>query len=349
MANQEAPRYSNDERLTEAQREQYDAAHHALQGRGGQGNAGGGAAGAAGISMILIGSIVVFMLYACFYPIAALVTLITGYIVSQAFGFFVPGVGWIAHFMVALPLCFGALMIFREHEWKLERKRGYMMARHVLRLVFTALIVSTTATFVMQGDRIRDGVSLEKSLSWMHFAIVAASLLIVHFVGRRLDRRTLANLEPAGAANAKQGWRPSPSRSRWQVPGMEAAPPALRKGLPTMTLVGGLFGAFLGYAAFETSVSTLVGLFAGCLGGALLMFLCWVITRPVGGLFDRLPLLWPVLMGAIIGAAVALRLAQADQGDMAAYLVPGLIGGALVLTVPYLLYAIVRRWTFRTA
>jgi uncharacterized membrane protein YeaQ/YmgE (transglycosylase-associated protein family) len=134
-----------------------------------------------------------------------------------------------------------------------------------------------------------------------------------------------------------------------QIPGMEFAPAPLRRGLPVMTAVGGVFGAFLGYAGFETATSTLVGLFAGCIGGALLMFVCWLITRPLGALFDRVPLLWPLLMGAIIGAGVGWRLALADKAALSTYLVPGVIGGALMLAVPYLLYALVRRMVARPA
>mgnify|MGYP003498043269 CR=1 FL=1 len=63
--------------------------------------------------------------------------------------------------------------------------------------------------------------------------------------------------------------------------------------------------------------------------GALLMFVCWLITRPFAALFDRLPLLWPLLMGAIVGAGVAWRLALADNAAIAVYLLPGVIGGAL--------------------
>ncbi len=52
-----------------------------------------------------------------------------------------------------------------------------------------------------------------------------------------------------------------------------------------MTVVGGAFGAFLGYAGFETATSTLVGLFAGCVGGALLMLVCWAHHPPGGCAF----------------------------------------------------------------
>lgn len=114
-----------------------------------------------------------------------------------------------------------------------------------------------------------------------------------------------------------------------------------------MTLAGGVFGAFLGYAAFETATPTLVGLFAGCIAGALLMFTSWLATRPVGVLFDRVPLLWPLLMGSIVGAGVAWRLALADKAALAAYLAPGMIGGAIALAAPYMVYAIVRRFTAR--
>lgn len=120
-------------------------------------------------------------------------------------------------------------------------------------------------------------------------------------------------------------------------------PPPLQRGLPVMTLVGGLFGAFLGYAGFETATSTLVDLFAGCIGGALLMSICWMITRPIGGLLDRMPVLWPLIMGSMIGLGIAWRLAIADHKSMAVYALPGVIGGALALALPYLLYTLLRR------
>ncbi len=342
-------RHTHDERLTEAQRDAVDASYDALQNRGtGLGNSGGvGAAGAVMVPLIIIGSFVVFMLYACFYPVGALVALVTGFIVSRVFDMLVPGVGWIAHFLVLLPLAFSALMIFQQRlEWRLEQKRGYLIGRHVLRLVFTAVIVGLSTTFITEQENLRDRQPLDESYSWTHFAIVVAALVLVHFVGRWQDRRlvTVAAEEPS--------WSPAPSarqRPRMQIPGMEFAPAPLRRGLPVMTVVGGVFGAFLGYAGFETATSTLVGLFAGCIGGALLMFVCWLITRPVGALFDRVPLLWPLLMGAIFGAGIALRLAQADKGELSTYLVPGVIGGALVLAVPYLLYAVVRRMVARPA
>ena len=341
-------RHTHDERLTEAQRDAVDASYDALQGRGaGSGDSGGaGAAGAVMAPLIIIGSIVVFMLYACFYPVGALIAIVTGFIVSRVFDMLVPGVGWIAHFLVLLPLAFSALMIFIQRiEWKLEKKRAYLLGRHVLRLVFTAVIVALTTTFLTQQDEIRAGQPLNES-PWIHFAIVAAALVLVHFLGRWQDRRLLAD------AVALPEWKATgygAPRSRLRIPGMELLPAPLQRGLPAMTAVGGIFGAFLGYAGFETATSTFVGLFAGCIGGALLMFVCWLITRPVGALFDRVPLLWPLLMGAIIGAGIAVRFTQAGEGTLATNLAPFMIGGAVVLGVPYLLYAVVRRMVARPA
>lgn len=339
-------RHTHDERLTEAQRDAVDASYDALRSRGaGSGDSGGvGAAGAVMVPLIIIGSIVVFMLYACFYPVAALVALVTGFIVSRVFDMLVPGVGWIAHFLIMLPLAFSALMLFRQRvEWRLEQKRGYLLGRHVLRLVFTAVIVGLSISFLLGQKELREDQPLD-GYSWLHFALVVAAVALVHFVGRWQDRRLVVESADTPA------WTSAPSgRSRTQIPGMALMPAPLRRGLPVMTVVGGAFGAFLGYAGFETATSTLVGLFAGCVGGALLMFVCWLITRPVGALFDRVPLLWPLLMGAIIGVGVSFRLAQADKGALSTYLVPGLIGGALVLAVPYLLYSALRRLTRRSA
>jgi hypothetical protein len=341
-------RHTHDERLAEPQRDAVDASYEALRNRGaGSGDSGGvGAAGAVMVPLIIIGSFVVFMLYACFYPVAALVALVTGFIVSRVFDMLVPGVGWIAHFLVMLPLAFSALMLFRQRvEWRLEQKRGYLLGRHVLRLLFTAVIVGLSITFILGQKELREGQPLD-GYSWLHFAVVVAAVVLVHFVGRWQDRRL--DVESSGTP----AWTSAPSSSgpsRAQIPGMALLPAPLRRGLPVMTVVGGAFGAFLGYAGFETATSTLVGLFAGCVGGALLMFVCWLITRPVGGLFDRAPLLWPLLMGAIIGVGVSWRLAQADQGPLSKYLVPGLIGGAVVFVVPYLLYTALRRMTRHTA
>jgi hypothetical protein len=335
-------RHTHDERLTEPQRDAVDASYDALRSRGaGSGDSGGvGAAGAVMVPLIIVGSFVVFMLYACFYPVAALVALATGFIVSRVFDMLVPGVGWIAHFLIMLPLAFSALMLFRQRvEWRLEQKRGYLLGRHVLRLVFTAVIAGLSISFILGQEQRSEDQPLD-GYSWLHFALVVAAVVLVHFVGRWQDRRLVVESSSAPA------WTPEPSstgRSRTQIPGMALMPAPLRRGLPVMTVVGGAFGAFLGYAGFETATSTLVGLFTGCVGGALLMFVCWLITRPVGALFDRVPLLWPLLMGGIIGVVVSLRLAQADKGSLSTYLVPGIIGGALVFAVPYLLYSAVRR------
>jgi hypothetical protein len=342
-------RHSHDERLTEAQRDAVDASYDALAARGGSsGNSGGaGAAGAVMVPMIIIGSIVVFMLYACFYPVAAMVGLVTGLIVMRIYDALVPGVGWIMHFLVMLPFAFSALMLFRAQlEWRLERNRTYLLVRHALRLVFTAVIVGLSTTFFTQQENLRERRLLEDPSAWLHLAIVIAAVVLVHFVGRWQDRRLVVE------SSASPGWSPasSPRRSRLQIPGMEFMPSALRRGLPAMTVAGGVFGSFLGYAGFETATSTLVGLFAGCVGGALLMFVCWVITRPVSGLFDKLPILWPLLMGAIIGAGVGVRLGTVDKvASLSTYLVPGVVGGALALAVPYLLYALVRRVVVRPA
>lgn len=341
-------RHTHDERLTEAQRDAVDASYDALQSRSsGLGGSGGvGAAGAVMVPMIIIGSIVVFMLYACFYPVGALVALLTGVLVSRVFDALVPGVGWIAHYLVMLPLAFSALMLFQQRvEWRLEQKRGYVIGRHVLRLVFTAVIVGLSISFINGMDQLRERQPLD-GYSWLHFVLVVAAVALVHFVGRWQDRRL------AVESSGSPAWTAAPSnssRSRTLIPGMALMPQPLRRGLPVMTLVGGAFGAFLGYAGFETATSTLVGLFAGCVGGALLMFVCWVITRPTGALFDRIPLLWPLLMGEIIGVGVAVRLAQADKVPLFKYLATGIIGGALVLVVPYLLYSALRRMTRRTA
>jgi hypothetical protein len=343
--------YTHDERLTEAQKEQVDASYDALKGTGGGSGGGGaltgaGAAGAVMLPMIIVGTFVIFMLYACFYPVAALVALATGFIVSQLFDAISPGVGWIAHYMIMLPFAFSALMIFRGQEWRLERKRTYLIVRHVLRLAFTVVIVGLSTTFITHMDDLRDRQPIDESYSWLHFAIVVAAVVVVHFVGRWQDKRIAASID-----SDRQEWarESKPKEPRVRVPGMELLPGPLRRGLPVMALVGGVFGAFLGYAGFETATSTLVGLFAGCVGGALLMFGSWVITRPVGRLFDRFPALYPILMGSIIGAVVAWRLALADKLPLSAYLLTGIVAGALVLAVPYLLYAGVRRLTARTA
>lgn len=345
MAEQDRPRYSNDERLTEAQRDHYDAAADELQnrGRGRGGEGGAGATGAVAIPLVILGSIFVFMLYACFYPVGALIALVTGFIVSTIFGALVPGVGWMGHFLVLLPLSWGALMLFQQRvEWRLEQRRGYLIARHVLRLCFTAVIIGLSLTFFLHMDEIRARQPVVESYSWVHFAIVLAAVVLVHFVGTWHDRK-LVQVPPS---TKPQDWQPAgsaPARANFRLPGMQLMPGVLQRGLPAMTLAGGLFGAFLGYAGFETMTSTLAGLFAGCIGGALLMSACWLITRPIGGLFDRLPLLWPLLMGAIIGLAVAWRLAVADKASLAAYALPGIIGGALALAIPYLLYVVLRR------
>jgi hypothetical protein len=345
MSQQDRPRYSNDERLTEAQREQYDAAADDLQHRG-QGTGGGGGAGAAGAvvaPIIILGSILVFMLYACFYPVGAIVALLTGVVVSKIFGALVPGVGWMGHFLVLLPLAFSALMLFQQRvEWRLEQRRGYLLARHILRLCFTFVIVGSSLTFFTHTEELRARQPVEESYSWAHFAIVMAAVALVHFVGLWHDRR-LVQVVPAAGPEGWQSAATGSSRRRLRMPGLQSVPGPLGRGLPLMTLVGGLLGAFLGYAGFETLTSTLVGLCAGCIGGALLMSACWLVTRPIGGLFDRAPVLWPLLMGATIGLALAWRLALADQKVLAAYALPGAVGGALALTVPYLIYALVRR------
>lgn len=344
MAEQDRLRYSNDERLTEAQRDQYDAAAEALQnrGRGRAGEGGAGATGAIAIPLVILGSIFVFMLYACFYPVGAIIALVTGFIVSGIFGALVPGVGWMGHFLVLLPLSWGALMLFQQRvEWRLEQRRGYLIARHVLRLCFTAVIIGLSLTFFLHIDELRARESVVESYSWVHFAIVAAAVVLVHFVGVWHDRRLA---QPAHTE--LQIGRPAasaPARAAFRLPGIQLMPGVLQRGLPAMTLAGGLFGAFLGYAGFESISSTLVGLFAGCISGALLMSACWLITRPIGGLFDRLPLLWPLLMGAIVGFAVGWRLAAADRVSLVAYALPGIIGGAVALAIPYLLYVMLHR------
>lgn len=345
MSQQDRPRYSNDERLTEAQREQYDAAADDLQHRG-QGTGGGGGAGAAGAiaaPLIILGSILVFMLYACFYPVGAIVAILTGFVVSKTFGALVPGVGWMGHFLVLLPLAFGALRLFQQRvEWRLEQRRGYLLARHILRLCITFVIVGLSLTFFTHTEELRARQPVEESYSWTHFVIVMAAVALVHFVGIWHDRQ-LVQVGPTAEPESWQSAATGSSRMRFRMPGLQLLPGPLRRGLPLMTLVGGLFGAFLGYAGFETLTSTAVGLFAGCIGGALLMSACWLVTRPFGGLFDRVPVLWPLLMGAIIGLAVAWRLALADQQALAVYTLPGAVGGALALTVPYLIYALMRR------
>ena len=341
MAEQDRPRYSNDERLTDAQRDQYDAAADALQNRG-RGPGGEGATGAIAIPLVILGSIFVFMLYACFYPVGALIALVTGFIVSEVFGALVPGVGWMGHFLVLLPLSWGALMLFQQRvEWRLEKRRGYLIARHVLRLCFTAVIIGLSLTFFLHLDELRARQPVVESYSWVHFAIVVAAVVLVHFVGIWHDRK-LAQPLPYGTERLASTAN-VPAGANFRLPGVQLMPAVLQRGLPAMTLAGGLFGAFLGYAGFETMTSTLVGLFAGCIGGALLMSTCWLITRPIGGLFDRLPLLWPLLMGAIIGLAVGWRLAVADKASLAAYALPGAISGALALGVPYLLFAMLHR------
>ena len=45
----------------------------------------------------------------------------------------------------------------------------------------------------------------------------------------------------------------------------------------------------------------------------------------------------------MIGLAVGWRLAVADKASLAAYALPGIIGGALALAIPYLLYVVLRR------
>jgi uncharacterized membrane protein len=73
------------------------------------------------------------------------------------------------------------------------------------------------------------------------------------------------------------------------------------------------------------------------------MLVLWLVTWPFRGLFDRLPVLWPLLVGAAGGAVVAWRFSIADQVPMEQYLVSFTIGGAIVLSVPYLHYRTVRR------
>jgi len=345
MTEPNRPRYSNDERLSEAQREQYDAAADELQRRGqGTGSDGGaGAAGAIAAPVIILGSILVFMLYACIYPVGALVAIVTGFVVSSVFGALVPGVGWMGHFLVLLPLAWGALMIFQQRvEWRLEQRRSYLLARHILRLCFTFVIVGLSLTFFAHTEELRARQPFEESYSWTHLVIVVAAIAIVHFVGTWHDRRLVQVVPTEGP----KGWRPvanGVSRKQFRMPGLQSLPGPLGHGLPLMSLAGGLMGAFLGYAGFETLTSTLVGLFAGCIGGALLMSACWLATRPIGGLFDRAPVLWPLLMGAIVGLVVAWRLALADHKALAAYTFPGVVGGALVLAVPYVIFGLVRR------
>jgi len=345
VADQDRPRYSHDERLTEAQRDQYDAAADALQNRtrGTGGGSGAGATGAILAPALILGSIFVFMLYACFYPVGSIVALVTGFIVSKVFGALVPGVGWMGHFLVMLPLAWGALMLYRQRvEWRLEQRRGYRLVRHVLRLCVTPVIVGLSLSFFLHVDELRARQPIVESYSWIHFAIVMAAVVLVHFVGIWHDRQLV---QPISVAEP-EGWQSVANeypRARFRIPEMRFMPLPLQRGLPVMTLVGGLFGAFLGYAGFETATSTLVGLFAGCIGGALLMSICWVITRPIGGLLDRTPVLWPLIMGSMIGLGIAWRLAIADHKSMAVYALPGVIGGALALTLPYLLYALLRR------
>jgi hypothetical protein len=59
------------------------------------------------------------------------------------------------------------------------------------------------------------------------------------------------------------------------------------------------------------------------------------------------PVLWPLLMGAIIGAGIAVRYEQAGQGPLSTYIVPFMIGAAAVLTVPYVIYSLLRRLVAR--
>lgn len=356
MPTDETPRRTHDERLNEAQREQSDHAAQALRNKPANAAAGMGGAGAAVMGpLAILGSFVVFMLYACIFPVGALIAIIVGVIVSMTFGALVPGVGMIGHFMVLLPFSFGALMTFQQREWRLESNRACILIRHALRLVFTFFIAGLTLDFLSGTYKTPGAGDLSKPDAWIHFAIVIAAVVTVHFVGVWYDRNYADTGAKDGRASsgassgsAAEEFGPS-GRPKFglRFPGLTFLPSPLRRGLPVMTLAGGVFGAFLGYAAFETATPTIVGLFAGCIAGAVLMFTSWLVTRPVGALFDRIPLLWPLLMGSVVGAGIAWRLALADKTALALYLAPGMIGGAIAFTAPYMVYAIVRRFTAR--
>jgi hypothetical protein len=105
---------------------------------------------------------------------------------------------------------------------------------------------------------------------------------------------------------------------------------------------GGLTGAFLGYAAFDTGSATLLGLGIGGVAGIVLMLALWALTWPFRGVLARFPVLWPVLIGLTLGVAIAWRLSQVDSVPFETYALPSIGGSVLVLVVPYLAYRLVR-------
>ena len=70
---------------------------------------------------------------------------------------------------------------------------------------------------------------------------------------------------------------------------------------------------FLGHAGWETTDALIAGLLIGTAAGVAAMLVLWLVTWPFRGLFDRLPMLWPLLVGAAGGAVVAWRFSIADQ------------------------------------
>ena len=353
MSDPNPPRYSFDERLTDEQRRQWDEAQHESQ-QGGRGERMQmeGAAGVLGIVLLFAG-VLIFMLYGCFFPLVALVTIVVAYLVSTLFDALVPNVGWMAHFLVLLAPSYAAFALMRQVEASLEASPIYRIVRHVLRLVVTGVVANFSATFVLEFHNLERGLPVDESFGPARIGIIAGALAIVHFVGRWYDGRITAALRPASRAPAGATAAPidansasvaaAKPRRRIRIPGVDRAPPAVQRGLGLLTLAGAVFGAFLGYAGFETLPATAVGLLAGSIGGALLMFVCWLVTRPASALFERKPVLWPLFIGAVVGLGIAWRLAFVDQASIASYLLPGMLGGVAVFTVPYLGYALVRR------
>lgn len=78
-------------------------------------------------------------------------------------------------------------------------------------------------------------------------------------------------------------------------------------------------------------------------GAIVAIVIGFIVSKVFGAPFDRVPLLWPLLMGALLGFGVSWRLALADKVSLITYALPGMLGGALALATPYLAYVLFHR------
>jgi hypothetical protein len=208
-------------------------------------------------------------------------------------------------------------------------------ARHVARLIATALLGIFLVAFVHEA-RVLPGPPREP-FSAMETGLIAAAVILIHFVGRWYERQLAHSLGQAPAVTST-GRGVAALRRGFKGLRLHWLPPKLRRGLGAFAGLGALTGMFLGHAGWETTEALIAGLLIGTAAGVATMLVLWLVTWPFRGLFDRLPMLWPLLVGAAGGAVVAWRFSIADQVPFEQYLVSFTIGGAVVLSVPYLLY-----------